>query len=221
MSGPTDQDDGNTGDADKADDACLTLRFNVPATYDGKDRPYGWGGLTLTFDKAIDGGSFIYDPVCPTAQDGTLGQIKPGDAEPTTLPNQSITFKPVLGGKPYYAQPTDTAAGKPYGSETDYTDTQAPNYSLFVVTIMYDASQGVPQLQANDLVGGPGSFWVGKPGKQANGFSPYRGLSGPGTLGIDYLPASPVPEPSLLLPLLSGCVGLLIFARRRRSGYPV
>ncbi|MBV8729421.1 MAG: hypothetical protein JO336_06390 [Acidobacteriia bacterium] len=62
------------------------------------------------------------------------------------------------------------------------------------MTIMYDASQGVPQLQANDLVGGPGSFWVGKPGNQAAGFSPYPGTTGPGDLGSDYFPATPVPS---------------------------
>jgi hypothetical protein len=216
VSGPTDQDDGGKGDPDKTDDACITLTFNVPAASPDKKGVGGWGGLTLSFNEPIDGGSFIFDPVCPTPQNGTLGQIAPGGAEPTTLPNQSITFMPLVKSKPYYVLPTGRPAVKNSVNPIDYTGTQAPNYSQFVVTIMYDASQGVPKLQATDAVGGPGSFWVGKPGKQSGGFSPYPGLAGPGTIGVDYLPASPVPEPSFLASLF-GCLGLLIFAHRRRS----
>jgi hypothetical protein len=206
VTGPTDQDDGGSGDPDKADDACLTLLFNVPAASPDKTDPGGWGGLTLTFNVPIDGGSFIFDPVCPTPQDGTLGQIAPGGGEPTTLPNTSITFKPVVGSKPYYLLPT--------GSRTD----TGGMFGQFAVTIMYDASQGTPQLQANDLVGGPGSYWVGKPGQQNGGFSPYRVSAGPpARLGLDYAPATPVPEPAGLLPLVLGCLVILICAHKRHT----
>src|SRR5215813_2436904 len=110
VSGPRDQDDGAMGDPDMAMDTCLTLTFNVPAVAPAKKGDGGWGGLTLTFSTPIDGGSFIYDPVCPTPQDGTLGQVAPG-GEPTIGPNQSITFRPVVGNKPYYVLPTDSAVG--------------------------------------------------------------------------------------------------------------
>jgi hypothetical protein len=212
VSGPTDQDDPP---ADAADDACLTLEFNVPAAANKPQAPGGWGGLTLTFDRPIDGGSFVFDPVCPTPVDGTLGQVLDIGGEPTVGPNQSIVFKPTLNGRAYYALPTGTAVGKPKYSTTDFTNTQAPNFSQFAVTIMYDASLGVPQISSS-FDGNPQSYWVGKPGKQNGGFTPYTGSSGPGTAGKDFLLASPVPEPSLPLLLLFGCVVVLIADYKRR-----
>ena len=214
VSGPTDLDDGSTGDADKADDACLTFVFNVPSTdlNNKTDSPFGWGGLTLSFDKPIDGGSFIFDPVCPTPVDGTLGQVLDSLGEPLVGLNQSITFKPTLGGRAYYALPTDTPVGKPRYSAIDYSDTQAPNFSQFAVTIMFDASQGVPTLLSDNGRGDPESFWVGKPSKQNGGFTPYRGASGPGMVGVDF---QLVPEPSSLALLLCGYAGLLVFQIKR------
>ena len=212
VSGPTDQDDPP---ADAADDACLTLEFNVPPAANKPQAPGGWGGLTLTFDRPIDGGSFVFDPVCPTPVNGTLGQVLDIGGEPTVGPNQSIVFKPTLNGRAYYGLPTGTTAGKPKYSTTDFTNTQAPNFSQFAVTIMYDASQGVPQVSTS-FGNNPQTYWVGKPGMQNGGFTPYRGPTGPGKVGKDFLLASPVPEPSLFLTLLFGCVGILISAYKRR-----
>src|SRR5947207_2308613 len=116
ISGPTDKDPG----ADMLNDACLTLEFNVPPAGDGKSSPGGWGGLTLSFDRPIDGGSFVFDPVCPTPVDGTLGKVLDSTGKPTVEANQSIVFKPTLAGRAYYALPTGTAVGKPDYSTTDY-----------------------------------------------------------------------------------------------------
>jgi len=128
---------------------------------------------------------------------------------------KSITFKPVVGAKPYYVLPTGKAAGKPDGSAIDFTGTQAPKYSQFVVTIMYDKSQGIPVL-LSALGENPQTYWVGKPGMQNGGFTPYRGASGPGRPGIDFQAATPVPEPGSVVGVLLGCVGLLLKVRRSR-----
>jgi hypothetical protein len=204
-SGPTDQDvaDGT--------DACLTLEFDVPAP--SIDKGYaGWGGLTLSFDKAIDGGSFVFDPACPTPADGTLGQVMDGGKN-LVGPNQSITFSP---GN-YRLNPTGTpnTATNKDGTPKYPPGSQAANYSQFAVTIMYDTEAGVPQMLVTDSNGKPLSYWVGKPGKQNNGFTPYQGATGPGTPGVDY--ALVAPEPSFMPLLLCGCVSLG-FIYRRRSG---
>jgi hypothetical protein len=205
--------------AGPAGSMCLTLRFNVPPAVNKPESPYGWGGLTLTFNGPIIGGSFIFDPVCPTPQNGTVGTVYGNNGvapQPGRGKNQSITFSPTVAKKPYYALPTGTAVGT--YMKTDYSKSQSPNYSQFAVTIMYNpalyAKGTVPQLIITAKDGSPVSFWVGKPGKQNGGFSSYvTGKMGPGRVGRDYLP---VPEPSFLITLLFGSVGLLVFLHKSR-----
>jgi|SRR5579871_68212 len=206
VSGPTDLDDGGTGDGDKANDACMTLVFNVPPPSEEKGYS-GWGGLTLTFSQPIDGGSFVFDPACATPTDGTLGQVLDVGGEPLVSPNQSITFTP---GN-YKVNPTGTTVTK--SGNPINVGSQAATYSQFAVTIMYDTTQPTPYLMFGTEEN-PLSYWVGKPGKQNGGFTPYQGSTGPGTPGVDF---AQLPEPSFLLPLgLFGGIASLFGLRARR-----
>src|SRR5947209_3013193 len=68
--GPSDQD--TTGVDAGGEDQCFSLTFQVPATPYSKQSTGGWGALVLTFDRGIDGGSFIFTPKCADAQDGFI-----------------------------------------------------------------------------------------------------------------------------------------------------
>ncbi|MCU1238107.1 MAG: hypothetical protein JWP63_6074 [Candidatus Solibacter sp.] len=65
----------------------MTFSFVVPEVpaIQKKQGSGGWGWLVLTFDEPIDGGSFIFNPDCPTAIDGVLNA---GDG------NQTIRLGP-------------------------------------------------------------------------------------------------------------------------------
>ncbi len=167
-----DQDPSQGPDTDAADDVCMTLAFNVPAVGYKKTGEAGWGGLVLTFNRQIDGGSFIFNPICPIQTDGIIGTSPVAvKGNPT---NNAIEFVPIARdsntGKAtttppttqtYALQPTgnNVPVGTPISGSTKKTQ-EGAKYGQFVVTIMFDESAGLPQLIENNA-----SFWQAKPGQ--------------------------------------------------------
>jgi hypothetical protein len=118
---PTDQDPGD----DLGNDACFELgKFIVPPVPGSQDKsaPGGWGSLVLTFDREIDGGSFIFKTDCPDPTDGTLSPDKK-----SILLKPSGVYKIVATGSPAVKDKTKVA-------------------ETFDVTILYDIDAGVPNL---------------------------------------------------------------------------
>jgi hypothetical protein len=149
VSGPTDQDP-----VGEIPDQCKTFYFMVPpVNYAGKGPPGGWGGLVLTFDRQVDGASFIFDPNCPTPIDGV-----PQD------PLNIVTMR--FSNRSYGFLPTDSPV----------RNQQGQFYSVFVVTVMYDPESGEPSLVLG-TVDAPKSFWQGKPKNQGFGFQGDDGFS--------------------------------------------
>jgi len=103
---PTDQDPNETDGPDK----CMTFSFTVPEVpaVQKKQGSGGWGWLVLTFDEPIDGGSFVFNPDCPTPIDGVLNaadgnmtiRLGPGNyglgatgADATVGPGKNLEFE--------------------------------------------------------------------------------------------------------------------------------
>jgi hypothetical protein len=185
---PADQD---PNDADGPDN-CFTGSFKVPADpYDKSSGGYGgWGALVLTFNKPIDGASFVFDPQCDTPADGFLSADK-----------MSVGLGPAynangfVSGKGYRLGATGTQV--PGGDPTDI-------FQDFVYTIRYDGNV------APNLVSG---FWQAKPKDPKAGEDPFT-ANYSGQKNSDL---ATVPEPSYLPPLLLGSVLLLAFWRRRKT----
>ena len=112
--------------------------FGAQSASQDKTNPGGWGALVLTFDREIDGGSFIFAPDCPDPVQGTLSDDK-----------KSILLKPIGLYK-------IVATGSPAVKDNDDKKKIA---ETFDVTILYD-------IDANRLDGGVPNlvfgFWKSK-----------------------------------------------------------
>jgi hypothetical protein len=91
----------------------LTRSLDVPATLEGKSSPGGWGALVVMFDRPITGGTFTFQPKCPTPLNGNLNpadnttiQLGPGGYG-LGQTGTELTSPPLLA--------TDPDLGKKYG----------------------------------------------------------------------------------------------------------
>jgi hypothetical protein len=152
--------------------------------------------LILTFDRPIDGASFIFDPFCPDPLPGVVEDpLNPGKPEDPVGTDEAQTFR--FNNRAYGFLPTDsnTKAGDQI-------------FSVFAVTVRYDANfdgdpgpgilWGLPEA--------PLSFWQGKASKQGFGFA-----------GVDgFLPAQDslsAPEPASIVELALGVCALVLLRR--------
>jgi hypothetical protein len=201
VSGPVDKDTDRT---EFETDMCLTFYFDVPTV----TRPFGkssggrggWGALVLDFSGPIDGGSFIFDPECPTTQQGIIN--------PTDI-KSGVDGTNLLTSTMLQIVPTDASTGKPIAYPLGQTGTDRfssipddgnpfdkfPLYQQLVVTIMYDATDpdGNP-LPAPTIVYGQ-SFWQSKAKVDASNPTPQFTFLPPG-VGSD---SKPLPNTDLLL----------------------
>ena len=112
----------------------INFSFLVPAPPYNKTTNQGWGFLVLTFDRPIEGGSFVFLPDCSDPLDGVL-----------SLDEMSIRLGPGSYGLGATGAPSVGAnAPTPYGT--------------LDVTIEYDPDEGVPVLQFGTGV----SYWKAK-----------------------------------------------------------
>ena len=123
---PTDKDP--IEDPGGSADVCAGVWFNVPAVPDSQSKQGsgGWGSLVLSFDRPIDGASFVFGPDCPTPLDGKLSPD-----------GKSILLSPLL------ATPARAYALGPTNSPSD---SGKGNFKMFEVTILYDVDGGLPEL---------------------------------------------------------------------------
>lgn len=204
LTGPTDQDH-NTANPPAADanvDNCYAISFTVPKVRYRKPTARAWGALVLTFNAPIDGASFFFAPNCtqwPPNGPNSLDGVVNGTVNNFT----QVQLGP--GGYGLGQTGSDAGNGEKYGS--------------FIVTVMYDAkdSKGRP-LPVPKFVPTK-SFWqskpfTGPPGHMSSVFTIVGNGTGTSRMNPDQLV---VPEPSFMVTVLVGCLGLFAF-RKRRTG---
>jgi hypothetical protein len=206
VSGPVDTDPLSPIDTtDAAIDMCITFYFSVPETLTKTSGGLnGWGALVLTFSAPIDGGSFIFDPNCPTATQGTLNTANViSGVDGSTIPAKTmIQFLPSTtssGGAGYQLPPTGAV------------NSDGVEFQQFAVTIVYDTNSkddGSGNVLPVPTVVIGQSFWQAKPIKG----TPFTYVD-PATVqrNGDLL----LPEPSFWPVLLVST--LFLFSIRRRQ----
>jgi hypothetical protein len=204
LSGPIDTDPLNLVDnTDPTVDICVEFYFSIPATIPksggGLD---GWGALVLTFSAPIDGASFIFDPACTTAVQGTLNTADvTSGVDGSTIPKKTMVQlvpKITVEGGSGYRFP-----------QTGSKDGDDDEYQQLAVTIMYDKNSkndgtGTALPTPTIILGQ--SFWQAKTSNQFSYVDPCC---------VDKNGDVLLPEPSLGPALLASFIVLIYTGRRR------
>jgi hypothetical protein len=167
--------------------ATISFSFNVPPPPYDKTSNQGWGYLVLTFDRPVEGGSFVFPPDCLDPTDGVIN--------PDNL--AMIRFGPGSYGLGETGAPSvGASAPAPYGKLT--------------VTVEYDEADGVPELQFGE---GGISYWKAK---RADFTYTPQSETVTRNYDIPLTEEHLVPEPSALLLTLTG-LGTAVVRLRRRA----